>query len=82
MTISIELDIDASEQEVRLTLLDAFAEFSANRGPTSEDYVNRRYPDSAVYAGSRRDEKILQVERRKNIAKALHQGAFEVRFTS
>ena len=85
MKVIIELDDDydfeikATEHEIRYILMDALAEFQSHRGPTPEAYVNRRYPDSQVYAGKKqREEKIQQVAHRIRLAERLHRGVFRL----
>jgi hypothetical protein len=63
--------VGASEKEIRHTLMDALAEFQSNRGPTSAEYVDRRYAKTRDYAWLNREEKVRQVDRRKHIAEEM-----------
>lgn len=67
-----EPDIEASEHIIRYILMDALAEFQSNRGPTSRDYVDERYPDVPDYAWLDRKKKVQQVDQRKMLADRLH----------
>ena len=84
--IVIELDVEAeealvgvSDQQLGILLRDAFGEFADRRSPARE-YVDRRYPGDGVFAGEARDVKVKQVERRINLANALHRGHARVEY--
>lgn len=69
-------DITLSEQDLRdmeCLFSDAMWEFVKGARQNAHEYVNRRYPlidgvHSAYPAGPRRDAKILEVERRTELA--------------
>jgi hypothetical protein len=71
-------EVKANEHTIKLILMDALGEFQSNRGPTSEAYVNRRYPDDSVYKGDARKRKIEQVEHRKRLAELLHEAELTI----
>lgn len=73
VTMELDLAFDTNECEIRNTIMDALAEFRANRG---DNYVERRYPRTEGYAWLNREEKQREVERRCRIASQLHSHSF------
>lgn len=72
-------DDETTRKLMRYLLQDAMYEFISHRGPTAEDYVNKRYPGNEVYPeGEMREDKIKQVDNRRMLAQAIHHGAFEM----
>jgi hypothetical protein len=65
VTIDFGNSVGLSAREVTHLLMDALAEFQSSRGPTSREYVDRRYPNTKAYAWLDREEKIKQVDKRK-----------------
>lgn len=66
------LDTDFTIREFRLILADALYEFKANRGPTPQEYVDRRYPKTEGYDDKFRENKAKQVRRRRELSEILH----------
>jgi hypothetical protein len=88
VTLTLTIDLPDSvpeknlEQALRLTLNDAFGEFTFLRGPTAKAYVDRRYPNHGCgpYAKEpARAEKILQVFQRVELVEALHRAISTVK---
>lgn len=77
IVIDVGNAMGATEREVRYTLMDALAEFQANRGPTSRAYVERRYPTMSMGWISH-DEKVRQVERRKFVAEEMRNSIIQI----
>lgn len=68
-----QMPIGTTEQDICIVLADALAEYTSHRAyGNGETYVNKRYPDSSVYTGERRAEKIKSVSLRCKIADRLH----------
>jgi hypothetical protein len=76
--ITITLPVDAAEElegldnrQLHGLLMDALAEFVAHRGPTPEEYVNRRYPNTPNYAWLDREKKARSVRWRNHVAEQI-----------
>ena len=72
---------DTTIKEIRHIIMDSLYEFVSHRGPTAEDYVNKRYPDNPSYSWLDRKEKIAQVNHRILIASTLHQALDDIVIT-
>lgn len=81
ITIDLPEDVrndlaDIIDNDLRWIFADALYEFIAHRGHgNAQKYMNERYPlgpDCAYSAGPARETKLRQVERRCNLAHALH----------
>lgn len=66
VVLEIENNANATEGEIRYTIMDALAEFQSHR--PSEAYVHGRYP---WMSNQEKEEKVKQVERRKRVAEEL-----------
>ncbi len=66
-----------TDRQLRTLMMDALSEFVMGRGPTPEEYVNRRYPDTPGYAW----EKVREVRWRCHVANVLHGGDFKLEVT-
>lgn len=78
---STDKEIKDNERIIRHILMDALYEFVSHRGPTAEEYVNKRYPGNSVYATpEERAAKIKEVNNRIILAEKLHKAMalFEV----
>lgn len=76
--IEFENSLGSSESEIVYTLMDALAEFQSARHHNGESYVNKRYPDNAVFSEEAKKEKIVQVNRRIFLAEQMRSGIKEV----
>jgi hypothetical protein len=74
VVIEFEVDPTTPEREIVYTLMDALSEFQSARHHDGRSYVNKRYPDTSVYSGKRREEKIQQVNRRISLAERMRCG--------
>lgn len=76
MRVKIELEVElpdgSSVQELKYLLKDAFYEFEGHR---RDDYVTKRYPN---LNGRRREQKQIEVDRRRVLARSLHRAVDEV----
>lgn len=61
-----------TERELEFLLGDALHEFNANRGPSAEEYVEKRY---ATQSDAFKARKVAEVRRRRAIAETLHNAA-------
>jgi hypothetical protein len=70
--INVEEGLSRQEMDdLRHLLSDAVSEFAAHRAPAAA-YVEKRYPGGDVYRGEERVKKIVQVQRRVDLATKLH----------
>lgn len=82
ITLTLNDNLTPNEQyELKGILHDAFAEFSSHRGPSPEEYVEKRYPNNEHYRWLDRNKKIEQVRRRCETALKLHSASFRTTFT-
>lgn len=74
-TVTFTLDEDLSQEEkdhLRGVMCDALYEFHAHRGPSPEEYVNKRYPDDQRYAWLDREKKVRETSERRILSTKLH----------
>lgn len=79
--ITDDPEIASRGYSIQTTIMDAFYEFRANRGPTASEYVNKRYPETPEYSWLNREEKIKQVNTRNRLATILHSAEIEIKYT-
>lgn len=81
LTINLPEGLEFTERQFQVLFADALAEFISHRGPTSEDYVNERYPNTPDYAWLDRSKKIGEVNQRKLVADRLHNAVLSMKLT-
>ena len=70
--VTDDAEIKANQRVIQNILMDSLYEFQSNRGPTSAEYVEKRYPDSSGYLWLDREKKVAEVNKRKRLADTLH----------
>lgn len=71
ITIEIPNRMGLTDTQIGYILMDALWEFQTNRGPSSKEYVDRRYPDILAYKWLDRDRKIKDTDERKLTAEEM-----------
>jgi hypothetical protein len=83
VTLDIDLPEGVTSDELRQTIRDAFGEFVSHRGPTPEEYVDRRYDleVSPEVSPRMRRVKVAQVRRRVELARRLYRAEHRIEGT-